>query len=141
MIQRARRKRLKIRNLTRNPDFSVRLSIFQVFRSCSNQNTRSTFLYSKIDSQKDTKPVKKRRENRSWAQWAMLARPTIFFPLLLGWVQFLSFLILMILRRLERIQFNPELSFSSEFLEKISACVQIWTHALPFLVLLFLTIF
>jgi len=45
MIQRATRKRLKIRNLTRNPDFSVRLSIFQVFRSCSNQNTRSTFLY------------------------------------------------------------------------------------------------
>ncbi|MQP96427.1 hypothetical protein GEZ92_05340 [Streptococcus mitis] len=45
MIQRATRKRLKIRNLTRNPDFSVRLSIFQVFRSCSNQNTRSTFLF------------------------------------------------------------------------------------------------
>ncbi|ORO81679.1 hypothetical protein B7706_08255 [Streptococcus oralis subsp. dentisani] len=39
MIQRATRKRLKIRNLTRNPDFSVRLSIFRVFRSCSNQNT------------------------------------------------------------------------------------------------------
>ncbi|EFX59200.1 hypothetical protein HMPREF0851_00172 [Streptococcus sp. M334] len=62
----------------------------------------------------------------------MLARPTIFFPLLLGWVQFLSFLILMILRRFERIQFNPELSFSSEFLEKFSARVQIKTHALPF---------
>ncbi|ORO64569.1 hypothetical protein B7714_06765 [Streptococcus oralis subsp. oralis] len=45
MIQRARRKRLKIRNLTRNPDFSVRLSIFRVSRSCSNQNTRSTFLF------------------------------------------------------------------------------------------------
>ena len=26
------------------------------------------FLYSKIDSQEDTKPVKKRRENRSWTQ-------------------------------------------------------------------------
>ena len=51
MIQRATRKRLKIRNLTRNPDFSVRLSIFRAFRSCSNQNTRSTFL-------EDTKPVK-----------------------------------------------------------------------------------
>ena len=37
MIQRATRKRLKIRNLTRNPDFSVRLSIFRAFRSCSNQ--------------------------------------------------------------------------------------------------------
>ncbi|MBC6977444.1 hypothetical protein FOA39_05900 [Streptococcus cristatus] len=45
MIQRATRKRLKIRNLTRNPDFSVRLFIFRVFRSCSNQNTRSTFLF------------------------------------------------------------------------------------------------
>ena len=158
MIQRATRKRLKIRNLTRNPDLSVRLSIFQVFRSCSNQNTRSaflfyifriatdnkvkignwrsisdakqfifftqfsariqfskydlpilsffvfrkvfrscsnqntrsTFLYSKCDSQKDTKPVKKRRENRSWVQWAMLARPTIFFQLLLGGQFFLS---------------------------------------------------
>ena len=62
----------------------------------------------------------------------MLARPTIFFPLLLGWVQFLSFLILMILRRLARIQFNPELHFSSEFLKKFSARVQIKTHALPF---------
>ena len=109
MIQRARRKRLKIRNLTRNPDFSVRLSIFRVFRSCSNQNTRSTFLYFIFYIEKDTKPIKKRRENRSWAQWAMLARPTIFFPLLLGWVQFLSFLILMILRRLDRLQFKPEL--------------------------------
>ena len=45
MIQRATRKRLKIRNLTRNPDLSIRLSIFQVFRSCSNQNTRSAFLF------------------------------------------------------------------------------------------------
>ena len=62
----------------------------------------------------------------------MLARPTIFFPLLLGWVQFLSFLILMILRRLAQIQFKPELSFSSEFLEKFSARVQIRTRALPF---------
>ena len=132
MIQRATRKRLKIRNLTRNPDFSVRLSIFRVFRSCSNQNTRSTFLYFIFYIEKDTKPVKKQRENRSWVQWAMLARPTIFFPLLLGWVQFLSFLILMILRRLDRIQFKPELPFSSEFLEKFSACVQIKTHALPF---------
>ncbi|TPE37780.1 hypothetical protein FJR71_01955 [Streptococcus xiaochunlingii] len=44
MIWRATRKRLKIRNLTRNPDFSVRLSIFRAFRSCSNQNTCSTFL-------------------------------------------------------------------------------------------------
>ncbi len=62
----------------------------------------------------------------------MLARPTIFFPLLLGWGQFLSFLTLMILRRLDRIQFKPELPFSSEFLEKFSAHVQIKTHALPF---------
>ena len=133
MIQRATRKRLKIRNLTRNPDFSVRLSIFRAFRSCSNLNTCSTFLYSKSDTWKDTKPVKKRRENRSWAQWAMLARPTIFSPLLLGWVQFLSFLILIVLRRLDRLQFKPELPFLSFlFLEKLSARVQIWTHALPF---------
>ena len=62
----------------------------------------------------------------------MLARPTIFFPLLLGWVQFLSFLILMILRRLDRLQIKPELPFSSDFLEKFSARVQIKTHALPF---------
>ena len=67
----------------------------------------------------------------------MLARPTIFFPLLLGWGQFLSFLILMILRRLDRIQFKPELPFSSEFLEKFSARVQIKTYALPFLFLIF----
>lgn len=45
---------------------------------------------------------------------------------------YLSFLILMILRRLERIQFKPELPFSSEFLEKFSARVQIKTRALPF---------
>ena len=83
--------------------------LWKVFRSCSNQNTRSTFLYSKCDNQKDTKPVKKQRENRSWGQWAMLTRPTIFFPLLLEWVQFLSFLILMILRRLERLLFKSEL--------------------------------
>ncbi len=62
----------------------------------------------------------------------MLARPTIFFPLLLGWVQFLSFLILMILRRLDRLQFKAELPFSSEFLEKFSVRVQIRTRALPF---------
>ena len=62
----------------------------------------------------------------------MLARPTIFFPLLLGWVQFLSFLILMILRRLDRLQLKPELPFSSEFLEKFSARVQIRTRSLPF---------
>ena len=65
----------------------------------------------------------------------MLARPTIFFPLLLGWVQFLSFLILMILRRLDRIQFKPELPFSSEFLEKFSARVQIRTPHSTFLFL------
>ena len=65
----------------------------------------------------------------------MLARPTIFFPLLLGWVQFLSFLILMILRRLDRIQFKPELPFSSEFLEKFSARVQIRTSRSTFLFL------
>ena len=69
----------------------------------------STFLYSKSDTTKDTKPAKKRRENRSWVQWAMLARPTIFFPLLLGWVQFLSFLILMTNRRTARVQFKPKL--------------------------------
>ena len=62
----------------------------------------------------------------------MLARPTIFFPLLLGCVQFLSFLILMILRRLDRLQFKAELPFSSEFLEKFSVRVQIRTRALPF---------
>mgnify|MGYP003096489462 CR=1 FL=1 len=135
MIQRATRKRLKIRNLTRNPDFSVRLSIFRVFRSCSNQNTRSTFLYFIFYIEKDTKPVKKQRENRSWVQWAMLARPTIFFPLLLGWVQFLSFLILMISRRLDRLQFKPEFPFSSEFLEKFSAHVQIRTSRSTFLFL------
>lgn len=67
----------------------------------------------------------------------MLARSTIFFPLLLGWVQFLSFLILMILRRLAQIQFKPELPFSSEFLEKFSARVQIRTHALPFFFICF----
>ena len=67
----------------------------------------------------------------------MLARPTIFFPLLLGWVQFLSFLILMILRRLDRLQLKPELPFSSEFLEKFSARVQIRTRALPFCLILF----
>ncbi|OOR84905.1 hypothetical protein B0178_07095 [Streptococcus pseudopneumoniae] len=38
----------------------------------------------------------------------------------------------MILRRLERLQFKPELPFSSEFLEKFSARVQIKTRALPF---------
>lgn len=65
----------------------------------------------------------------------MLARPTIFFPLLLGWVQFLSFLILMILRRLDRIQFKPEFPFSSEFLEKFSARVQIKTSRSTFLFL------
>ncbi|TVX11677.1 hypothetical protein AZJ55_09780, partial [Streptococcus pneumoniae] len=63
MIQRARRKRLKIRNLTRNPDFSVRLSIFRVFRSCSNQNTRSTFLYFIFYIENYTKPVKNLTEN------------------------------------------------------------------------------
>ena len=65
----------------------------------------------------------------------MLARPTIFFPLLLGWVQFLSFLILMILRRLDRLQFKPEPPFSSEFLEKFSAHVQIRTSRSTFLFL------
>jgi len=68
----------------------------------------------------------------------MLARPTIFFPLLLGWVQFLSFLILMILRRLERLQFKPEFSFSSEFLEKFSARVQIRTPHSTFLFFIFI---
>ena len=101
-----------------------------VFSSMNTVNP--SFLYSKIYNQKDTKPVKKHRENRRWVQGAMLARPTIFFPLLLGWVQFLSFLILMILRRLDRLQFKPELPFSSEFSEKFSARVQIKTHALPF---------
>ena len=56
-----------------------------------------------------------------------------FFPLLLGWGQFLSFLILMILRRLDRLQFKPELPFSSEFLEKFSARVQIRTPHSTFL--------
>ena len=104
-----------------------------VFSSMNTVNP--SFLYSKIYNQKDTKPVKKQRENRSWVQWAMLARPTIFFPLLLGWVQFLSFLILMILRRLDRLQFKPELPFSSEFLEKFSARVQIRTSRSTFLFL------
>ena len=67
----------------------------------------------------------------------MLARPTIFFPLLLGWVQFLSFLILMILRRIARLQFKPELPFSSEFLEKFSARVQIRTSRSTFLFCIF----
>ena len=49
-----------------------------VFSSMNTVNP--SFLYSKIYNQKDTKPVKKQRENRSWVQWAMLARPTIFFP-------------------------------------------------------------
>ena len=65
----------------------------------------------------------------------MLARTTIFFPLLLEWVQLLSFLILMILRRLAQIQFKPELPFSSEFLEKFSARVQIRTSRSTFLFL------
>ena len=65
----------------------------------------------------------------------MLTRPTIFFPLLLGWVQFLSFLILMILRRLDRFQFKSELPFSAEFLEKFSARVQIRTSRSTFLFL------
>ena len=104
-----------------------------VFSSMNTVN--SSFLYYKIYNQKDTKPFKKQRENRSWVQWAMLARPTIFFPLLLGWVQFLSFLILMILRRLDRLQFKPELPFSSEFLEKFSARVQIRTSRSTFLFL------
>ncbi len=38
----------------------------------------------------------------------------------------------MILRRLDRLQLKPELPFSSEFLEKFSARVQIRTRALPF---------
>ena len=106
-----------------------------VFSSMNTVNP--SFLYSKIYNQKDTKPVKKQRENRSWVQWAMLARPTIFFPLLLGWVQFLSFLILMILRRIARLQFKPELPFSSEFLEKFSARVQIRTSRSTFLFCIF----
>ena len=65
----------------------------------------------------------------------MLARPTIFFPLLLGWVQVLSFLILMILRRLAQIQFKPELPFYSEFLENFYARVQIRTSRSTFLFL------
>ena len=43
----------------------------------------------------------------------------------------------MILRRLDRLQFKPELPFSSEFLEKFSARVQIKTHALPFFFLFY----
>ena len=46
--------------------------------------THTLPFFIKFDILKDTKPVKKRRENRSWAQWAMLARPIIFSPLLLG---------------------------------------------------------
>ena len=106
-----------------------------VFSSMNTVNP--SFLFSKIYNQKDTKPVKKRRGNRSWAQWAILARPTIFFPLLLGWGQFLSFLILMILRRLDRLQFKPELPFSSDFLEKFSTRVQIRTPHSTFLFILF----
>ena len=120
---------------TVNPSFL--LLLWKVFRSCSNLNTRSTFLYSKCDSQKNTKPVKKRRENRSWVQWAMLARPTIFFPLLLEWVQFLSFLILMINRRIARVKFKTKLPYLSMFLEKFSARVQIRTPYSTFLFCIF----
>ena len=67
----------------------------------------------------------------------MLARPTIFFPPLLGWIQFLSFLILIILRRLDRIQLKSELPFLSKCLEKFSTRVQIKTHALTFFLLFY----
>ena len=82
MIQRATRKRMKIRNLTRNPDFSVRLSIFRAFRSCSNQNTRSYLSFLVIEQATENKV-----KIGNWRRIAD-ARQFIFFTQFSAHIQF-----------------------------------------------------
>ena len=78
----------------------------------STNTVYPSFLYFIFDIQKDTKPVKNAKGKQE-LDAVTLARPTIFFPLLLGWVQFLSFLILIIQKRIARVRFKPEPPFLS----------------------------